>query len=490
VLTGRTFTRRDVVRAAAAGAGALALAGAEFAGSSLIRSSGLIGGSLQVADVQAGSVYIEVYPTSPLILNPFQEELPIPDALPAVSTDVYSKWTSPPGPDVQDYSGQVKHQIWPNQLGLPNPIVYQVKVSISTHRFTSSRVLPISADGTRVVPPRKAPVTVGSDGSTTLPDSVIFGYNGKFPGARINAEYGKPALVRFENHLGENPNGLDLQDFGAPGPDFAFLTHLHNGHTAPESDGNPHFRHQGYLPGQFVDNLYLNYPAGGDDREKQSFFWFHDHFHNFTGANVYKGLAGLYPIYDPKNRLDMGDERYGLRLPGVRTNHPDGSFDVDYDVPLVLYDVRLEDGVTPHKDFHNGQGEPHPEWWGKSFFRHFPNHGFVGDIFTVNGVAFPTLEVKRRKYRLRFLDASVSRIYAFQLMRSTRGHRAARDLGLSGDELQANTGSLTESNACASSRSQAKVACCPTPSCATRSSSGRPSGASSSSTSRATWTAS
>ena len=55
----------------------------------------------------------------------------------------------------------------------------------------------------------------------------------------INAEYGKPALVRFENHLDENPLDLDRQDFGAP--DCSFLTHLHNGHTAPESDGNPHY---------------------------------------------------------------------------------------------------------------------------------------------------------------------------------------------------------------------------------------------------------
>ncbi len=55
----------------------------------------------------------------------------------------------------------------------------------------------------------------------------------------INAEYGKPALVRFENPLDENPLGLDRQDFGSP--DWSFLTHLHNGHTAPESDGNPHY---------------------------------------------------------------------------------------------------------------------------------------------------------------------------------------------------------------------------------------------------------
>ena len=29
-----------------------------------------------------------------------------------------------------------------------------------------------------------------------------------------------------------------------------------------------------------------------------------------------------------------------------------------------------------------------------------------GEDFTVNGTAYPTLEVKRRKYRFRFLDAS------------------------------------------------------------------------------------
>ena len=39
------------------------------------------------------------------------------------------------------------------------------------------------------------------------------------------------------------------------------------------------------------------------------------------------------------------------------------------------------------------------------------------------------LEVKRRKYRLRFLDCSVSRIYELQLMTSTNGPKSARDLG-------------------------------------------------------------
>jgi len=159
--------------------------------------------------------------------------------------------------------------------------------------------------------------------------------------------------------------------------------------------------------------------------------------HGHTGANVYKGMVGLMPIYDPI--LDAGDERLpapNLKLPGIRRDNGDGTFDVDYDIPLAFYDCRLDDGVTPHKDAHSGNGESHPEWWGMTYFRHFPNHGFVGDVFTVNGTAYPTLRVKRRKYRLRFLDASVSRIYDFKLMSSTKGPVAAKDLGYTGDELQ------------------------------------------------------
>jgi FtsP/CotA-like multicopper oxidase with cupredoxin domain len=55
---------------------------------------------------------------------------------------------------------------------------------------------------------------------------------------------------------------------------------------------------------------------------------------------------------------------------------------------------------------------------------------------TVNGTAFPVLEVKRRKYRFRFLDASIARIYDFKLMSSTQGPKTAISLGYSGDELQ------------------------------------------------------
>jgi FtsP/CotA-like multicopper oxidase with cupredoxin domain len=362
----------------------------------------------------------------------------------------YKSWAQTPGPGLgqQNSLGNQQHQKWSSDVGYPDPIVYEIKVQVRTHSFTTSKVMPINSLGVPTASFDANGVTYPAGTVRTLPLSTIYGFNGTFPGPMINAEYGKPVLLRFKNELDQNPLNLDRQDFGAP--DYSFLTHLHNAHTAPESDGNPHYsmnwgpKSHGYQPGMWVDNLYLNWPAGGDDREKQTFFWFHDHRMDHTGANVYKGMVGLYPIYDPKNGRDMGDERQGLRLPGVRTNNPDGSFDVAYDIPLAFFDCRLDDGVTIHQDIHDTLGEfpnaknpmKHPEWWGKTFFKHFPNHGFVGDIFTVNGTAYPMMNVKRRKYRLRFLDCSVSRIYEFKLMSSTQGPKSAVSLGYTGNELQ------------------------------------------------------
>jgi len=355
----------------------------------------------------------EPFPTSPLILNPFTDPLPVPVPLTPTPLSEVRTWASPPSRNNQDSDG-ASHQIWPSDLGLPDPEIYNIKLQVRDHAFTTSSVQPIDVNGLPVVPPD------GVAGPRKLPNSTIYAFNGTFPGPMIYARYGQPSLIRFENHLDENPFNLDRVDFGDPG--WAFLTHLHNGHTAPESDGNPHYRPSAYRPGQWVDNLYLNYPAGGNEGEKQSFFWFHDHRMDHTGANVYKGMVGLYPIYDPK--LDPGNEAIttGLRLPGV-PNASTGR--IDYDIPLAFYDCALDDGVTPHSDFHNGCGETHPEWWGKTFFRHYPNHGFVGDVFTVNGTAYPVLEVKRRKYRFRCLDASIARIYELMIMSSTCGPVAA-----------------------------------------------------------------
>ncbi|HYU47185.1 MAG TPA: multicopper oxidase domain-containing protein [Terriglobales bacterium] len=437
----------------------------------------------------------EFFPTSPFILHPFTDPLPCPPGSGPNGTNApftslrpgyrqpdgkltpnaRDAWTvrvkngsnqtviSPPSPAagdqdalgarprvIQQMAGTGgtnliynlpdagTHQLWPGQLGsiLQNyadprqsGLLYHIRLQVRQHSFTTSAVQPIDSLGAPVAPPPGAPA-VKTKGGYILPASTIYGFNGTFPGPMLNLEYGKPVVVRFENDLDRNELCLDRQDFGSP--DWAFVTHLHNGHTAPESDGQPNHMTDhdgGYQPGEWVDNLYNNYPAGGDEKEKQASLWFHDHRLHHTGANVYKGMVGLAPHYDPI--LDTGDEaaagllNTSLHLPGRRTNNKDGSFDVKYDIYMGLYDVRMDDGVTQHVDFHNGCGELHPEWWGKSYFRHFPNKGFVGDIFTINGVAYPVFNVFQRKYRFRFLDASVSRIYQLWLMRSERGPVAA-----------------------------------------------------------------
>ncbi|WP_087872124.1 multicopper oxidase family protein [Arthrobacter globiformis] len=448
------LARRTLLRLGAAGGAGAAFMAAQTWAAPLLAQRGLLSadGAFAATSTALSDTlfYIEKYPTSPLILSPFRDPLPIPRALAPVPKSVVETWSNPPGPGPgqQNSLRNEQHQLWPSRIGYPDPIVYKIDLMVRTHAFTTSQVLPIDDDGepTESFDSNRKKYPAGT--KRYLPPSTIYGFNGIFPGPMINAEYGRPVLVRFENRLDENPLNLDRQDFGSP--DWSFLTHLHNGHTAPESDGNPHYsmvagpKRRGFLPKMFVDNLYLNWPAGSDDREKQSFFWFHDHTMDHTGSNVYKGMVGLYPIYDPKNGMDMGDERQGLRLPGVRTNNPDGSFDVKYDIPLAFSDIRLDDGATIHKDIHDVQGEfpaaknpaEHPEWWGKTFYKHFPNHGFVGDIFAVNGTAYPVLEVKRRKYRFRFLDASVARIYEFKLMSSTLGPKSSASLGYVDDELQ------------------------------------------------------
>ena len=452
--------RRTVLKFGAAGAAAVAVGVTASAVVPDLRNKGLLSadGAFHAASIAlAGAIYTNVYPTSPLIMSPFTDQLPIPKALAPEPIVEVSSWADTPGPGQgqQNSIRNQRHQVFKPRVTIqdvvsgqaerPDPIIYKLTADVAEHSFTTSQVMPIDKAGKPAVSFDSAGNVYPAGTVRSLPKSTIYGFNGQFPGPMINAEYGKPCLVRFENRLHENPLGLDRQDFGAP--DWSFLTHLHNAHTAPESDGNPHYamnfgpKGMGFQPTQWVDSLYLNWPAGGDDNEKQSFFWFHDHREGHTGANVYKGLVGLYPIYDPKDNLDDGDETTGFRLPGVRTNNPDGSFDVKYDIPLAFFDCRLDDGVTTHNDIHDAEYplvKPglHPEWWGKTFYKHFPNKGFVGDIFTVNGTAYPTMTVERRKYRFRFLDCSIARIYDFQMMSSSTGPVSAASMGYGGDELQ------------------------------------------------------
>lgn len=203
--------------------------------------------------------------------------------------------------------------------------------------------------------------------------SWSWGFDGMTPGPTYHARYGEPVLVRRHNTL--PPVGESRVTFALP----STTSHLHNGHTASESDGNP----QDWIDsGEFWDHHYANFPSGGDSREKLTTLWYHDHRLDFTAANVYAGLAGFYLLFD---EFDSGDENdpnpQAWRLPSGK-----------YDVPLLLHDVLFDER-------------------GQVVFNPFVTDGWLGDQVTVNRRIRPHFKVERRKYRLRVLNGGPSRFY-------------------------------------------------------------------------------
>jgi FtsP/CotA-like multicopper oxidase with cupredoxin domain len=218
--------------------------------------------------------------------------------------------------------------------------------------------------------------------------TTVWGFDGQVPGPLIRAQYGQPVLVRYHNSL---PSVKKRQSFGIA----EMTTHLHNGHTPSESDGNPvdFFNSSNdpnkIDPGGFKDQHYPNVFAGftkyggiGDPREALSSLWYHDHHLDYTAQNVYKGMFGCYNLFDDK---DTGDETTGLRLPSG-----------DYDVPIFFNDFLFD------RDY-------------QLVFDLFNFDGILGDRFCANGVIQPTMSVRKRRYRFRLYNPGPSRWYEFAL---------------------------------------------------------------------------
>jgi FtsP/CotA-like multicopper oxidase with cupredoxin domain len=231
-----------------------------------------------------------------------------------------------------------------------------------------------------------------------------WGFNGITPGPTYHAKYGEPIFVRRLNNL--PPVGTGEATFPLP----SVSIHLHNGHTASESDGIP----QDYFdPGEFWDHHYANFPAGFDDREIMSTLWYHDHRLDFTAPNVYAGLSGFYSLFDDKdsnNERDTSPQAFRL---------PSG----DYDIPMILHDVQFDEFGQVIWDFFN----PEPDLGTMLPSSLYTTNGMLGDRFTVNRIIQPHLKVERRKYRFRILNGGPSRLYDLSL-RAESGHgRGARN---------------------------------------------------------------
>ena len=231
-----------------------------------------------------------------------------------------------------------------------------------------------------------------------LPNQTIWGYDGMMPGPTFVERYGVPITVRIYNDLPPSAVG-----FGSP----EFSTHLHNLHSASESDGFPgdYYSATQYGPtltraGAYKDHHYPNWYAGyddpryhysyGDPREALGTLWYHDHRLDFTASNVYRGVCGFYLLFDD---IDSGNERDYANPKALRLPSGVGKFDI----PLMFQDIVVDSS-------------------GYLTFDQFATKGILGNKFCVNGKIQPYFKVQRRKYRFRLLDASVSRFYEFYLV--------------------------------------------------------------------------
>lgn len=215
--------------------------------------------------------------------------------------------------------------------------------------------------------------------------TAIRGYNGIFPGPTIQARRGRAAHVRFTNGL------------TAP-----VVTHLHGGRTPPDSDGWPAdvilpsgnqlpapsmMDQSGHIRAAMREHNYT-YP----NNRRAATLWYHDHAMGATGHNVYMGLAGFYIVADEEERA--------LPFPKGR-----------YDIPLMLCTRQFNDDGS---------------------FRYNPHGhaGAEGDVILVNGAAWPALQVERRRYRFRILNASNATTFTLALSPPLPFLQIATDGGL------------------------------------------------------------
>jgi spore coat protein A, manganese oxidase len=204
-----------------------------------------------------------------------------------------------------------------------------------------------------------------------------WGYGGAdYLGPTIEVTRGVPLKLTVKNELGPHPLPIDTRLHGVLESDKTsprISLHLHGSNTEPQSDGYPT---DTFTPGQ-------SYVYNFNNNQEAATLWYHDHALGITGQNVMAGLAGFYLV------RDIDDPAGGNGPLGLPSGPP-------YEIPLVLQDrVFNPDGSIYH-----------PELWEVEF---------LGDVATVNGKAWPNLNVDRTLYRFRIINGSSSRTYNLKL---------------------------------------------------------------------------
>jgi spore coat protein A len=187
----------------------------------------------------------------------------------------------------------------------------------------------------------------------------IWGYNGIAPGPTIVNTQGRRAVMQHVNDLPAVHPTLRYNVWTS--------THLHGSCSKPQFDG--------YASDITDVDSWKDYEYPNIQEART--LWYHDHGVHITAPNAYMGLAAMYILHD--------EHELSLPIPHGR-----------YDVPLVLRDAMFEDN-------------------GALLFDDNDQSGVYGDVILVNGVPWPAMQVERRKYRFRILNASLSRSYGLRL---------------------------------------------------------------------------
>lgn len=209
----------------------------------------------------------------------------------------------------------------------------------------------------------------------------IWSYNGTMPGPLIRQAKNRESCIRFKNQLGQDANGQDI----------CTSVHLHGMASLPQYDGYA----EDLIGVRYYKDYY--YP-----NNRASILWYHDHAVHKTSRNAYMGLAGMY-IVDYAEEDFCNPKDFGCL--------PSGEFEI----PLVIQDKTFE---IPDKGATN-------QW--RLVFNDRQHRGVYADVTLINGVPFPNLKVKRRKYFFRLLNASASRTYQFVLSRDDKSLTSAGD---------------------------------------------------------------
>lgn len=213
------------------------------------------------------------------------------------------------------------------------------------------------------------------------PDTEVWGYNGTFPGPTIVSERGRRTVVRHTNEL--------------PVP---VVVHLHGGRVAADQDGYPTDYLQpvsGATASKSGMDMDMTGQQGSRDYvydidQPAATLWYHDHRMDFTGPQVYRGLAGFHLVTDEQEAvlgLPTGERDIPLMIMD-RSFAADGSFDY----PSVDPSLTGTPGVTA--DYMSG---------------------VLGDCILVNGAPWPVLEVDAVRYRFRILNAANARRFRLRL---------------------------------------------------------------------------